>query len=184
MKHWSYIVAVCLAVTSCTSESSAESDADTSIASTSIASDEAAGSSDADVDIASSDDTSSDGEASLDVEASQDADASDATAEGSTATSVGGSAEGATWAIVVAGASSPADPFLEEVAADLGELGFEVSPTNCDQGAAAALAMAPATTYTLSIHFSTESEANEALGKLSESGMEGKLTQIQIACPT
>ena len=104
--------------------------------------------------------------------------------------SSGGGSSGATeplatgvWAVVLAGASQPNDPLLAEVVAEVADLGHDVTPTNCDRGAADVLGMSPESTFTVSIHFDTEVAASAALDDLTAADIPGHLAEIDIVCP-
>jgi len=97
----------------------------------------------------------------------------------------GRSGEGANvWAVVVAGASQPHDTLLSMTVDDLAAVGYQTTPTNCNQGAAEALGMAPAESFTVSVHFETEAEAASANRKLEAAGLGGIVAMVKVKCPT
>lgn len=87
------------------------------------------------------------------------------------------------WAVVLAGASEPSDPILELAVADATGAGLEGAVTNCDRGAAEALGMAPAGTYTVSVYADTNEAAEALLGRLVGMGVEGVVAAIVQECP-
>lgn len=87
------------------------------------------------------------------------------------------------WVLVLAGASDPYDPILTDTLSEVGDLGYESRISNCDQGAAEAIGMAPEGTFTLSALFGSEAAAVEASAVLASSQIEGLVTEVVVACP-
>ncbi len=87
------------------------------------------------------------------------------------------------WAVVLAGASEPSDPLLEETVSDLSRAGHETNVTNCDRGAAEALGMNPSESYTVSVYADSEEAAMILLNDVAPRGIVGVITQIRVECP-
>ncbi len=87
------------------------------------------------------------------------------------------------WAVVVAGASDPYDTLLEDTVAELSAAGFSALITNCDHGAADALQMSPAGTFTVSVYYDSEAAAAQGVTDLAAAGIAGVATPIETSCP-
>ncbi len=88
-----------------------------------------------------------------------------------------------TWAVVLAGSSQPRDQILEAAIADAALAGYEATPTNCDLGASDALGMASRGSYTVSVYFNTEKEADAAVIDLAALSIIGVVVNVQMSCP-
>ena len=87
------------------------------------------------------------------------------------------------WAVVVAGASDPFEPFLGDVVDDLAAAGFETTITNCDVGAAEAIGMQPSASFTVSVYASDEASAELLAAELDQSGLGGPVAELVVQCP-
>ncbi len=87
------------------------------------------------------------------------------------------------WAVVVAGASDPYDPLLEDAVVELRTAGWSVQITNCDVGAANALQMSPTGTFTVSVYYDSHTEALEGVSDLAASEIAGVVAPAEVSCP-
>lgn len=87
------------------------------------------------------------------------------------------------WAVVVAGASDPFDPLLGETVDLVAAAGHTTTITNCDVGAAEALGMQPALSYTISVYAADESAAGLLAASLDAAGLPGVVTEVSVICP-
>ena len=87
------------------------------------------------------------------------------------------------WAVVIAGASDPFDPLLGETVDLVAAAGHTTTITNCDVGAAEALGMQPAVSYTISVYAADEDAADRLAASLETVGLPGVVTEVSVVCP-
>ena len=86
-----------------------------------------------------------------------------------------------TWAVVLAGSDNVNDPTLEAAIQAAEDAGYVTGPTDCDEGAEAALGM-PDGTLTVSVYFDTEADAEAALLAFEARGVNGVVALVQTFC--
>ncbi|HSK07912.1 MAG TPA: hypothetical protein VK990_10355 [Acidimicrobiia bacterium] len=86
-----------------------------------------------------------------------------------------------TWAVVLAGSDDVNDPALTEAIQAAEDAGYVTGPTDCDEGAEAALDM-PDGTLTVSVYLETEADARAALLAFEERGVTGVVAQVRTFC--
>jgi hypothetical protein len=86
-----------------------------------------------------------------------------------------------TWAVVLAGSDNVNDPALTEAMQAAEDAGYVTGPTDCDEGAEAALGM-PDGTLTVSVYFETEADAQAALLVFEARGVSGVVALVQTFC--
>lgn len=87
------------------------------------------------------------------------------------------------WAVVVAGASDPFDPLLEDTVGLLEQAGYSTTITNCDVGAAEAIALQPQTSFTVSVYVANEPDATALSEMFEADGLPVAATEIVVQCP-
>lgn len=86
------------------------------------------------------------------------------------------------WAVVIAGASDPFDPPLEDAEQQVLNAGYDTTITNCDVGAATALGMAPDSSFTVSVYAADEQNASVLATALDAAGLAGEIAEISVDC--
>ena len=86
-----------------------------------------------------------------------------------------------TWAVVLAGSDNVNDPALTEAIQAAEDAGYLTGPTDCDEGAEAALGM-PDGTLTVSVYFENEADAQAALLAFEARGVTGVVALVQTFC--
>ena len=89
---------------------------------------------------------------------------------------------GSAWAVVIAGAADPFDPLLEDTVANLTAEGYETLITNCDVGAAEAIGMQAALSYTVSVYAQDRENAEGLADILRENDLSGTVAQVSVDC--
>lgn len=88
---------------------------------------------------------------------------------------------GPTWAVVLAGGSTPEDPAIVAAEAAAQDAGYTSAWTDCDEGAAEALGMSGGT-ITLSVYFETEEDAEAAAAAFAARGIDGVVAEVRTFC--
>lgn len=88
---------------------------------------------------------------------------------------------GPTWAVVLAGGSTPEDPAIVAAATAAQDAGYTSAWTDCDEGAAEALGMSGGT-ITLSVYFETEVDAEAAAAAFAARGIDGVVAEVRTFC--
>ncbi|HEX6145362.1 MAG TPA: hypothetical protein VF083_01200 [Acidimicrobiia bacterium] len=88
---------------------------------------------------------------------------------------------GDAWVVVLAGSDNVNDPALTEAIQAAEDAGYATGPTDCDEGAEAALGM-PDGTLTVSVYFETEADAEAALLAFEARGVTGVVALVQTFC--
>lgn len=88
---------------------------------------------------------------------------------------------GDAWVVVLAGSDSVNDPALTEAIQAAEDAGYATGPTDCDEGAEAALGM-PDGTLTVSVYLETEADAEAALLAFEARGVTGVVALVQTFC--
>jgi uncharacterized cupredoxin-like copper-binding protein len=88
---------------------------------------------------------------------------------------------GTIWVVVLAGSDTASDPALEEATNAADEAGYVTGPTDCDEGAAEAIGLAPGA-YTVSAYFDTEEDAVAAQQAFAARGVSGEVAQVRTYC--
>ena len=87
------------------------------------------------------------------------------------------------WAVVVAGASDPFDPILEDTVGLVTDAGHDTTITNCDEGAAEAIGMLPDASFTVSVYAATPDAAAVLHEELAAAGLPGAISEVLVRCP-
>lgn len=91
---------------------------------------------------------------------------------------------GASWAVVLAAADDIGHPDLAAAMAAADAAGYRTGPTHCDEGAAAAHGLDPATgVYTVSVYFDSRGLAQRAAEAFAAHGFpHGVVTEVRTYC--
>ncbi|MGH8951186.1 MAG: hypothetical protein ACRDX9_07160 [Acidimicrobiia bacterium] len=88
---------------------------------------------------------------------------------------------GDAWVVVLAGSADENDPVLAGATQAAEDAGYVTGPTDCDEGADAALGM-PDGTKTVSVYLETEADAQAALLAFEARGVSGVVALVQTFC--